>query len=186
MGQKVTFEMAPTNNPDEAIGHSRYVYNTSTGIGIDVLEKIVSEHIPVVNHPKVLTEKRIIYTKRYECPCCNTDLSALVDVRCQGVFTNDWEKISGLYSVTIKPDHGECKVIVEKLSYSEIYNGRCEYLPQKDYKSNPVASEEIANRYKFIDEMARKNPERVLQASGIETGDDLKNLIKAVTDKFSE
>lgn len=184
--QKVLFNVVPTANPDEAVGHARYVYNASNGIGMDILEKIVSEHIPFVDHPEVSTEKTIIHTSRYECPCCNTDLSALVEVRCQGLFISDWKKVEGLYSIMISPNHGGCDIKVEKLSGSSIYSGRCAYLPRKDYESNPDAAKEIADRYKFIDEIARKNPSKVLQVSGIETGGDLGNLIKAVADKFSK
>lgn len=182
--QKVIFNVSPTSNPDEAVGHARYVYNASTGIGMDTLEKIISEHIPFVNHPEVSTEKVVIYTSRYECPCCNTDLSALVRVYCQGVVTDDWKRVEGLYLVKIYPDHGGCKIAVEKLSGSEIYSGRCEYLPRKDYKSNSDAVKEITERNEFFNKMAQKNPGKVLQVSGIETGEDLGNLVRMFIKKF--
>jgi len=182
--QKVMFNVTPTSNPDEAVGHARYVYNASNGIGMDILEKIVSEQIPAVDHPEVFTEKVIIYTSRYECPCCNTDISALVKVGCQGLVTKDWDSVEGLYSVKIYPDHGGCQVTVEKLSGSAIYRGRCEYLLRKDYESNSDAAKEIADRNKFFNEMAQKNPGKVLQVSGIETGEDLGNLIQGFIKKI--
>jgi hypothetical protein len=184
--QVIKFETQATKNPDEAVGHARYVINARKGIGMNVLEKIVEEHIPFVNHKEVQTDKTIIRTDRYECPCCPTDLSALVRVSCQGLVTDEWEKVKGLYRIDITPDHGACKVTVEKLSGEKIYQGRVDYLPRKDYEANPKSKKEIEDRNEFFNELAKENPGKVFFADGIETAEDLGNLVGSAIEKFSE
>lgn len=180
------FDVVPTPNPDEAVGHARYVVNASTGIGMDVLQQIVKERIPVVNNDQVVTEKTITRTSRYECPCCNTDLAALVAVNCNGLYTKEWEAVMGLYRVSISPDHGNCKIVVEKLVGTTIYEGRTAgYLPQKDYDADPAARKEINDRDAAIAKLARENPGKVLRVGGIETGEDLANLAATAIKAFS-
>ena len=186
MGQKVIFGVVPSRDPDAVIGHARYVVNADSGIGMDVLRQIIAQHIPSVDHLKVCTTKEIVRTDRYECPCCHTDLSALVRVCCEGLVMEEWEKVSGLYKVGIYPDHGNCKVIIEKLSGTKIFEGRCDYLPSKDYHTDPVARKEIEDRYAAIAELAAKNPGKVMSVSGIETSEDLSNLVKNTVNKFTK
>ena len=181
MDQNIVFKTVATVNPDQAVGHGRYVENASTGIGMDVLQQIIHDHIPTVNNEQVTTIKAIIRTDRYECPCCNTDLVALVDVYCSGLVTSEWEVVRGLYRVTISPDHGDCRVHVEKLSGTIIYLGRTPYLPRKNYVADDAARSEIEERDAAFAEMARQNPGRVLSIDGIETAEDLASLVKVVS-----
>jgi len=181
MKQHVKFAVAPTENPDGVVGHARYVSNSSNGIGMDVLAGIVEKYIPFVNNDQVVTHKEIIRTDRYECPCCNTSLTALVRVYCTGLMTPEWDEVSGLYEVSIEPAHGACEVTVMKLEGRTIHAGRTPYLPRKDYKADPKAREEIEEREAFLVDLARENPDNVLLVGGIETSDDLANLVKMAT-----
>jgi len=183
--QNVTFNVVPTTNPDEAIGYARYVYNATTGIGMDVLKQIIEERVPVVNNDQVVTEKTIIRTARYECPCCNTDLTALVLGSCQGLMTEEWDSVEGLYRVSISPDHGNCAITVEKLTGTKIYEGRtAHYLPRPDFNANPTAKKEIDDRNRSLAELDRKNPGKVAFIGGIETGEDLGRLVTAAVKAF--
>lgn len=133
ISQIVKFDTIPTTNPDEAIDYARYVVNASTGIGMFTLEQIVKKHIPIVKNDEVLTIKKIIRTERYECPCCATDLTALVKVYCEGIVTDEWKKVEGLYEVSILPDSEGCGFSVKKLSRTTIDGGRISHLPRKSY-----------------------------------------------------
>ena len=184
---KVRFCVEPTNNPDEAVGHSRYVSNISTGIGIDVLERIIEKHVPFVNNERVVTRREVIRTDRYECPCCPTDITALVRVYCEGLCTKEWDEVRGLYRVSISPDNEGCSVTVRKLSDEKIvYEGKTERLPKKDYLADPKARKEIEDRERGIEELARKNPNNFLLVDGVVTGDDLGNLVKEVVEIVEE
>ncbi|KPJ85676.1 hypothetical protein AMJ57_02265 [Parcubacteria bacterium SG8_24] len=176
--QRIVFDLAQTDNPDEAVGHARYVINADHWIGDWVLTDIVQKHVPTVDHPQVRTTKVIIRTDRYECPCCNTSLTALVRVICEGLMTDEWAEVQGLYRVDISPDHGRCKVVVEKLTGTKIHEGRCDLLPRKDYDANPEARQEIEEREKFFEELARQNPGRVLRVDGVETAEDMEQLAR--------
>ena len=184
MRQQVMFSVAPTADPNATIGHARSVVNASDGIGMDVLRKINEERIPIVESDEVYTTKEVIRTDRYECPCCNTDLTALVSVHCEGLVTKEWGVVQGLYRVIISPDHGGCKVTVEKLTGNTIYEGLTPYLPQKDYRADVAARKEIEDRNAAIAEMARKNPGRVFSVGGIETAQDLQDLARAAAEKL--
>jgi len=137
MKQQVIFDLMPSSNPDAVVGHSRTVVNVSTGMGMDILEQIITNHVPVVDHNNVTTEKNVIRVERYECPCCPTYLMALVEVSCQGTMTDDWKRVQGLYRVQINPDieRGDCAFSIEKLRGTTIHEGRCVRLPKKDYGS---------------------------------------------------
>ena len=92
--------------------------------------------VPVVAHNNVRTTKRVIRTDRYECPCCFTDLWALVLVACEGTWTRQWDDVEGLYRVAIYTDyksHLDCRVMVEKLSGTKVFVADHPRLPQKDY-----------------------------------------------------
>ncbi len=171
----VTFDTDPTPNPDAIVGHSRHVVNVSTGIGMDVLRRIIEEHIPIVNHERVGTKKRVIRTSRYECPCCHTGLMALIEVECDGLMTGteqERRRVEGLYEIEIVPDHSGTKVTVRKFSGTEIFVGRAPYLPQKDYASNPEALQEMQERYNALKAFAQERPGSVLRVDGVETGDE--------------
>ncbi len=169
MKQQISFNLTPTINPDKAVGHARRVINASTGIGMKLLKKVVEEHVPFVDNDEVITNKTIIRTERYECPCCKTELNALVQVYCHGLVVKEWEKVQGLYRVSIFPCRGGCEVLVEKLSGKKIYQGRSNYLPRKDYKSNPEAQKEIKDRKSAIAEMVRR---RLILTQEIKTSGD--------------
>jgi hypothetical protein len=187
MSQQVIFNVVPTADPDATIGHARYVVNASDGIGMDVLRQIVEQYIPTVENDEVRTTKEVIRTDRYECPCCNTDLVALVRVYCEGLVTKGWDAVEGLYRVRISPDHGNCRVAVEKLIGKTIYEGRTPYLPRKDYKADAAARKEIEDREAVFAEAAKTNPGRVLRVDGIETAQDLQNLANAaIKELFSK
>lgn len=138
------FAMVPTRKPDGVVAYSRYIVNASTGIGMDMLKQIIEERIPIVNNNQAITKKEVIYTTRYECPCCNTSIEALVSVSCQGVYVPDEsEKVRGLYRVRIDPNRGGCDITVEKLSSTTIYQGRSNYLPKKDYDADPEVAKAL-------------------------------------------
>lgn len=149
MNSKAEFAIVPTPNPDEAVPHGRWVYNDSTGLGMDILLQVVKEHVPEVQNPEAFTTKRIIYTARYECPCCPTSIDAFVQVDCEGLYTEDTDRVVGLWSVSIyrrnhlyDPSKSEYKARIEKLVGRSEYE--CEYetkpIPKKDY-STPRKSE---------------------------------------------
>lgn len=187
MKQTISFEVKPTQNPDEAVGHARCVINADSGIGMDVLLKVVEDHVPAVDHPEVQTCKTIIRTSRYECPCCNTDLTALVRVNCSGRVLESWNEVEGLYRVSIAPDHGKCEILVEKFSGATVFKGKTEgYLPRKDYESNPQAKAELEERDRFFTALAQRFPGRVMSVGGVETAEDLQNMVRSVTDQISK
>jgi len=135
--QVVTFNVKPTENPDEVIQYADYVENASSGIGMDILKQIVEEHIPIVDCSEGVTTKEIIRTDRYECPCCATDISAIVRVDYNGgPYSKDVGNIKGLYLIDIYPNrkHTGCRISVNKLQSKQIYTGCCNYLAKKEYK----------------------------------------------------
>ncbi|MDP1883749.1 MAG: hypothetical protein Q8L10_00080 [Candidatus Moranbacteria bacterium] len=185
MIQIVKFDTNPTENPEEVISYSRNVVNASSGIGMNELKQVVEACIPWVKNDKTITYKIIIHTNRYECPCCNTDISALVRVHCEGAMVKECDGVNGLYVIGIHPDHGGCKVIVEKLSATIIYQGRSSYLPKKDYAADPKVHKDLEDKYASIAEIARKNPNRAILVDGIETREDLDGLVKTTIEKIS-
>ncbi|MFA5020683.1 MAG: hypothetical protein WC517_01320 [Patescibacteria group bacterium] len=88
---------------------------------MDVLKDVVSNCIPMVNNEQVSTHKGIVWTKRYECPCCFTHIEALVDVFCTGLSTAEGHAIEGLYHINIEVDYdyknkeNPCRVVVVRL-----------------------------------------------------------------------
>ncbi|NOY35401.1 MAG: hypothetical protein GXP44_00515 [bacterium] len=121
--QEVIFETTATENPWEAVESARYIVNVLSSQEEKVLGEIIRKVLPTVKG--ALTEKTIIRTDRYKCPCCDygMDLSVLVKVRCPG--TRPWEckEVEGLYSIVISPGSGQQRVVAEKLSGTVIYQG---------------------------------------------------------------
>jgi hypothetical protein len=135
MRQRVIFDTTPTSNPDEAVDSSRNIVNASTGIGMDLLQQIIEDHIPIVDDEEVITIKEIIRTDRHECPCCDTSLIALVNVHCAGLYKPDeWKKVEDLYKIRILADRNSSQVTIDRLRKERIYKGRANLLPQKEYK----------------------------------------------------
>jgi len=156
---RIEFDVWPTANHEEAIGHARNVVNVRTGIGIERLFSVIREHVPHAKNSGAYTKKIIIRTERYECPCCPTILQALVDVKCCGVHSEKWDEIEGLYLVTICED----KTIVAKMKQDIIWQGQTEALPKKDY-NNPKAKKEIAGRSKMFAGAIGKDDEQKKEA----------------------
>jgi len=181
----VVFNVKPTENPDETVSYSRYIINTSTGIGMDTLKDVVKKYVPIVDHDEVHTIKEIIRTDRYECPCCNTSITAIIYVSCEGLMTKEWSKVNGYYLIKIDPDHGGCKIVVEKLVGTKIHESRCVYLPKKDYATNPEVKKEIEERETFFKDEARKNPDKIVRVGGIGTEKDLAKLVTVLTKNSS-
>lgn len=178
MSQRVTFQTQPTENPDSVVDHARTVVNATSGIGMDELVRIVEEQVPFIDDSQVVTQKDIIFTSRYECPCCNTALWSIVDVSFQGLWSKAWDAMRGLYRISITPDHGKCRVRVERLHRTSVYEGECPYLPQKDYAGDPDVVASLQRRDEFFAQAVRDNPGRVVRVSGIETGEDLARLVE--------
>jgi len=129
MMQTLMFDTAPTAYRE---GASHHVVNASTGIGMRRLKQNIKRCIPVVNNNRVITRKRIIRTDRYECSCCGTTLTALIQVDCGGFGTFGRYTVQGLYKISMTPDRGRCKITVEKLSGTTIGEGRVgSSLPRK-------------------------------------------------------
>ncbi|MBI5654201.1 hypothetical protein HZC53_00890 [Candidatus Uhrbacteria bacterium] len=135
MTQFVTFENQATENPQEVVSYSRHVINDSTGMGTDALLEAVSKHIPYVEGKDTTTVKKIVFVTRYECPCCPTDITALVEVHCEGVYTPESENIAGLYEVKFYQNSSDspCTLTVKKLIGQPVFSGKVAPLPKKDY-----------------------------------------------------
>lgn len=131
MSQRVVFAFFLTLDPDVAAETVRHVVNASTGIGMDALQRVVADHIPSMDDRETL--KEIIYTDRYECPCCSIGLSAIVRVthsQSGPASTEDAEKaVRGLYHVSVD---GYGSVRVSKWSPpTEIFRGSVPSFPNK-------------------------------------------------------
>ncbi len=63
MSQKVTFAFRPTRNPDAVLGGARYVVNASSGIGMDALRQVVTDHIPSMDD-----DRETLKALNYETP----------------------------------------------------------------------------------------------------------------------
>ena len=146
--QKVVWDLVPTADPDAVVLNdqvapqyqgkiylARNIVNASTGSGMDTLWKIVKELLPVVDDPTgfTTTVKEIIRTDRNECPCCHSELEAIVRVNPQGVWCSGWNEVEGLYKVRILPGGQDCEVTVDKLSGTVIHKSRTAFLPRKSY-----------------------------------------------------
>src|SRR3989338_5580389 len=66
-----------------------------------------------------------------------------------------------------------------------LYEGRMDYLPVKDYETDPLSQKEIHDREVVIAKMIQENPDRVHRVGGVETVDDLAKLIGGVVEKLS-
>ena len=133
--QRVFFDIIPTN-PDQVQQHAYIMVNVTTGIGIDTLTKTIEERIPIVEEEDVLTSKKVVRTSRYACPCCQTILTALVEVNCSGPFSKKWNEVQGLYLIEIMDDFSRprCEVTVARLATEKMfYEGRCPHLPRENY-----------------------------------------------------
>ncbi|MBI2120649.1 MAG: hypothetical protein HYT94_03435 [Parcubacteria group bacterium] len=168
--QKIEFNIVPTENPDETVGSSRYVVNMATGLGIDVLKKIIEENIPIAKNSKTETVKTIIRTERYECPCCPVNITALVYVNCWGLITKECRAIEGLYEVEVYSRvgaHGSySEAYVKKLAGEIIYKGRTDGIPSKDYDANP----KLAKKMPLSQNSVQKNKKRCFSPDSIYCG----------------
>jgi len=179
MKSGISFDLKQTKDPDKAVGHSRYVVNPENGIGIDELTKVIGDQIPVVDDIEAWTDKIVIRIDRYECPCCSTNITALIKVTCQGRVTPEWDEVEGLYQISMHGSVGHCEVSVSKLTKEVLHEGRGPELPRKDYKADEEAVAEITERDETLAEMARKNPAGVINAGAINTPEDMESLAQA-------
>jgi hypothetical protein len=108
------------------------------GLGMPELEEIVRKYIPTVENEEVNVHKDILWTQRYECPCCPTAIRAVVLVYTTGLGTSEGRAIEGFYFVTIDQKLVDDKVlhlaIVQKLEKGEVLaQVEVPYLPRKDH-----------------------------------------------------
>ncbi|KKQ00164.1 MAG: hypothetical protein US10_C0039G0004 [Candidatus Moranbacteria bacterium GW2011_GWD2_36_198] len=109
---------------------------------LEVLIKVVKEYIPHFSFEKhhLATHAEILWFERYECPCCQTGVEALVKVKSNGgCSSKEWkegaENACGLYNVHIcaqslrETDHLGSKFKIEKVSgFTEFASGFTEHL----------------------------------------------------------
>jgi hypothetical protein len=137
MNQVIIFQNEATENPDAVIGYSRYVFNDNAGIGIEELKRELLSRIPPAQNPETKTLYRILYVERYDCPCCPTMLRALIDVGCEGLFTDEWREVTGMYEISftaVMVADRHCNVSVNKLVPRTVSEGTALPLPRKDYR----------------------------------------------------
>jgi hypothetical protein len=75
-------------------------------------------------------------------------------------------------------------VTVEKLTGTKIHQGRCAYLPQKDYQSDPAAKKEIEDRDQLFTELEKRHPGQFLHVKGVETPEDMQSLVETSLEFF--
>ena len=127
--------------------YSRSIVNdvSRDQIGVRVLEvltQVVKENIPHFSLEKhhLATHAEILWFERYECPCCQTGVKALVEVKSNGgCNSREWKEgagnACGMYVVNIcsqslrKNDGLRSKFKIEKVrGFDEFTNGFTEHI----------------------------------------------------------
>lgn len=91
-----------------------------TEMGFNELITIIKKYIPTLNNQQVTTVKHVIYIGQDRGPAGPLEIILLINVRCSGLYTNEWEKIEGLYRLTIKLTQPITIKKIEKLTGTEI------------------------------------------------------------------
>lgn len=127
------FSTIRTKNHAEAVNYSRNVNNPITGIGINELKKIINKNIRQGEDD--CESISILHISRYECPCCPTSITAIIEYYYRGKENN----VDGLYKISIRPDSADISdnslVVIEKLSGTIIHRSEINKLPKKNYSS---------------------------------------------------
>lgn len=135
--QYVTLEYEPNMDAESSEDRCGTRVNPpADGMGMDRLIKAVSEDVPTARNPRQWTTKRILSVRRDECPCCRTDMDALVDVVVEGLYDKERRSITGLYKVKFGPDFdndGEFGLRIYKLEDRLVQSEKQPELPRRDY-----------------------------------------------------
>jgi hypothetical protein len=128
MTQTTKIAYTPDPNSEKNLGYGNIKYNPiPDGLGMDVLLDYIERAVPYSENEKTHTTKEILRVERYECPCCPTTLTAIVDVNFTGYVSKEDEETAGFYKVHI----GDTKNTVEKLESTLLHEEPSEGLPRK-------------------------------------------------------
>jgi len=113
-------------DPAGVLGEDRRTQNRADGLGVQILCEVVDRYVPTITGDQTVTEKTVIWLERHDCPCCYSQIQAIVEVKLQGRVTAEWKEVQGLYLVAVGGDSTDNndKINVEKLESREVFSGR--------------------------------------------------------------
>jgi len=139
--EKITFVLGrdPLGGPKKRACHHT-ILDHRDKVGMDILERIVRERIPVFKGGGLKTKKCVVYLEMSE-KVRGMSIRAQVEVRLSGpipkgagIMIVAIMEVCGIYEVEITPNSTHSVVTVKKLTQKTVYEGSCEFVKNPEVK----------------------------------------------------